>query len=225
MAGPPEGPIVVETDSPTTSPRRTTRPMKPSGRVQDTLRTLENATVKPAAKPVSRAARGSSAEVDADAVGDGKKARSGGETGKVMLQKVLELLGKMSGEVAELKGKIGEQNDMILNQVGRIGKQEDLIRALQAQLREFKEDFSRETTASRDELQNTKEELRQVQEQLEVIKTTTTSAQSSPQASYADVARTPPLSQPTNLPTLSSMRTTPSSFTDTFHCTVDTSVG
>lgn len=223
MAGPPDGPIVVETNSPTTSPRRTTRPMKPSGRVQDTLRTLENAAVKPAGKPASRAARGSSAEVDADTAGDGKKARSGGETGKVMLQKLLELLRKVSGEVGELKEKISEQNDAILNQVDQIGKQEGLIQGLQAQLRDLKDEFSREMKGSRDELHSTKEELKQVREQLEVIKTATTSAQTSPQASYADVARTPPQSQPTDLLTLSSMRTTPSSFTDTFHCTVDTS--
>jgi hypothetical protein len=44
----------------------------------------------------------------------------------------------------------------------------------------------------------------------------------SPNPSYADVARTPPGSQPSNLQTLS-MNTTPSSVTDTLYCTVDTS--
>jgi hypothetical protein len=44
----------------------------------------------------------------------------------------------------------------------------------------------------------------------------------SPNPSYADVARTPPGSQPSNLQTLS-MNTTPSSMTDTLYCTVDTS--
>lgn len=222
MAGTLEGPIVVETDSPTATPRRTTRPAKPSGRVQDTLRSLENAAAKPVGKSASRAARGSPAEVDADAAGDGKKARGTGETGKVMLQKLLELLGKVSGEVGELKGKICEQSDTILNQVERIGQQEDLIRELQAQLTELKEDFSRQTKESRDEVHNTKEELKRVREQLETIKTTAISVQSSPQASYADIARTPPLSQPTNIRSLSSMHTTPSSFTDTLYCTIDT---
>ncbi|EWZ78233.1 hypothetical protein FOXG_21552 [Fusarium oxysporum f. sp. lycopersici 4287] len=47
--------------------------------------------------------------------------------------------------------------------------------------------------------------------------------QPSPQPSYADVARTAPTSQPSNVRALSSMRTTPSSFTDTLFCTIDTS--
>lgn len=41
-------------------------------------------------------------------------------------------------------------------------------------------------------------------------------------ASYPDVARTPPGSQPSNLQT-HSMNKTPSSMTDTLYCTVDTS--
>lgn len=45
----------------------------------------------------------------------------------------------------------------------------------------------------------------------------------SPSPSYADIARTAPNSQPSNLRTLSSMNTTPSTMTDTLYCTVDTS--
>ncbi|XP_024085711.1 uncharacterized protein LOC106673500, partial [Cimex lectularius] len=41
--------------------------------------------------------------------------------------------------------------------------------------------------------------------------------------SYADVARTPPTSQPSNIRTLSSFNTTPTTFTDTLYCTIDTS--
>ncbi|CEJ61869.1 Putative Remark: Mars [Penicillium brasilianum] len=41
--------------------------------------------------------------------------------------------------------------------------------------------------------------------------------------SYADVARTPPMSYPSNIRTLSSANTTPTSFTDTLYCTIDTS--
>lgn len=41
--------------------------------------------------------------------------------------------------------------------------------------------------------------------------------------SYADVARTPPTSQPSNIRTLSSWNTTPTTFTDTLYCTIDTS--
>ncbi|OQE09732.1 hypothetical protein PENFLA_c099G05788 [Penicillium flavigenum] len=41
--------------------------------------------------------------------------------------------------------------------------------------------------------------------------------------SYADVARTPPTSYPSNIRTLSSSNTTPTTFTDTLYCTIDTS--
>jgi hypothetical protein len=41
--------------------------------------------------------------------------------------------------------------------------------------------------------------------------------------SYADVARTPPTSHPGNIRTLSSSNTTPTIFTDTLYCTIDTS--
>lgn len=41
--------------------------------------------------------------------------------------------------------------------------------------------------------------------------------------SYADVARTPPTSHPSNIRTLSTSNTTPTTFTDTLYCTIDTS--
>jgi hypothetical protein len=78
------------------------------------------------------------------------------------------------------------------------------------------------------ELVDTKEELERVSQQLQTLQASvspvqSSQVQSSPRASYADAVRTPPLSQPTNIRSLSSMRTTPSSFTDTLHCTIDTS--
>ncbi|KFZ02580.1 hypothetical protein V500_00079 [Pseudogymnoascus sp. VKM F-4518 (FW-2643)] len=50
-----------------------------------------------------------------------------------------------------------------------------------------------------------------------------TLGQSSPSPSYADVARTPPTSQPSTVQTLSSLCTTPSTLTNTLYCTIDTS--
>jgi hypothetical protein len=41
--------------------------------------------------------------------------------------------------------------------------------------------------------------------------------------SYADVARTPPTSRPSDIRALSSSNTTPTTFTDTLYCTIDTS--
>ncbi|KAM9873442.1 reverse transcriptase [Verticillium dahliae] len=66
------------------------------------------------------------------------------------------------------------------------------------------------------------EEAQRMQERLDAVMAVV-SGQSSPNPSYAEVARTPPTSQPTNIRTFSSMNTTPSTFTDTLFCTVDTS--
>ena len=63
-----------------------------------------------------------------------------------------------------------------------------------------------------------------VQEQVTAIveKKLSSIQQSSPNPSYADIARTPPGSRPSNLRTISN-QTTPSTFTDTLYCTVDVS--
>ncbi|RKK10846.1 hypothetical protein BFJ65_g14842 [Fusarium oxysporum f. sp. cepae] len=88
------------------------------------------------------------------------------------------------------------------------------------EIRQAKEELKQ----AREEMQQAKEEISQMKEQLNTIAGSISSgAQTSPQPSYADVARTPPTSQPSNVRTLSSMRTTPSSFTDTLFCTIDTS--
>ncbi|RYC77562.1 hypothetical protein BFJ63_vAg19563 [Fusarium oxysporum f. sp. narcissi] len=88
------------------------------------------------------------------------------------------------------------------------------------EIRQAKEELKQ----AREEMQQAKEEITQMKEQLNTIAGSISSgAQTRPQPSYADVARTPPTSQPSNVRTLSSMRTTPSSFTDTLFCTIDTS--
>jgi len=63
-----------------------------------------------------------------------------------------------------------------------------------------------------------------VQEQVTAIveKQLSSVQHSSPNPSYADVARTPPGSRPSNLRTISN-QTSPSTFTDTLYCTVDVS--
>jgi hypothetical protein len=61
--------------------------------------------------------------------------------------------------------------------------------------------------------------LREVQSLREEI--STPAPASSP--SYADVARTPPLSHPSNIRTLPTSNNTPTTLTDTLYCTIDTS--
>jgi hypothetical protein len=70
------------------------------------------------------------------------------------------------------------------------------------------------------------DELKQLHEQLEAItrsQAINIPTNNSPSPSYADIARTPPTSQPSNVRTLSSFNTTPSTFTDILYCTIDTS--
>lgn len=66
---------------------------------------------------------------------------------------------------------------------------------------------------------NHDETLREIQS----LRTSITTPDPTNNLSYADVARTPPTSQPSNIRTLSSFNTTPTTFTDTLYCTIDTS--
>jgi hypothetical protein len=59
--------------------------------------------------------------------------------------------------------------------------------------------------------------------EIQSLRTSITTPGSANNLSYADVARTPPTSQPTNIRTLSSFNMTPTTFTDTLYCTMDTS--
>jgi hypothetical protein len=75
----------------------------------------------------------------------------------------------------------------------------------------------------KDELQSVKDELNQTKQEMAEGMVALSLGQSSPSPSYADAARTPPTSQPSNVQTLSSMCTTPSRLTNTLYCTIDTS--
>jgi hypothetical protein len=65
----------------------------------------------------------------------------------------------------------------------------------------------------------------QVTEMTEKIEIQLSNIQPYPSASpsYAEIARTPPSSRPSNVRTLTSVGTTPSTMTDTLYCTIDTS--
>jgi uncharacterized coiled-coil protein SlyX len=71
-------------------------------------------------------------------------------------------------------------------------------------------------------LKETQAELKIVHDQLDAL-TTNQTANTSPNPSYADVARTPPTSQPSNVRTVSTFNTIPSNATNTLYCTIDTS--
>ncbi|KAJ6114720.1 hypothetical protein N7486_000498 [Penicillium sp. IBT 16267x] len=86
------------------------------------------------------------------------------------------------------------------------------------ELQKIKEEFSAALTEVCSP-NNYDEILREIQSLREEI--SASAPTSSP--SYADVARTPPLSQPSNIRTLSTSNTTPTTFTDMLYCTIETS--
>ena len=171
-------------DSPTT-PKRSTRLVKPSAKAKETR--IEEATAKHARGPTLRATRASSTETDAEPLIAKKTPIP--ETGKALLLRVLD-------ELKDIKNASKDQ--------------QELIRELQVQIADTQR-----------ELRETKEELKHAREQLEAISEATTD-RTSPRASYAEVARTPPGSQPSNIQTLSTSNTTPSKQTDNLYCTVET---
>ena len=114
--------------------------------------------------------------------------------GPEMLQRIYELVASSQNEIHDSRNEIRDLKEIINNQ-------QAIIQRLTA-------------------------ELQNVTQQLDELKNGAAlagSAQTSPQASYAQVARTPPTSQPSNVRTLTSTNTTPSTFTDTLYCTIDTS--
>ncbi|GKU14053.1 unnamed protein product, partial [Fusarium langsethiae] len=131
------------------------------------------------------------------------------DPGAAMLQKVF-------GVLRILRDEFSKQQEATRSM---IGDQQKTIRELEQKLDEYKQ-----------EIQETKaqmaEELRQVRGQLDSIlkcAAMTTSTQTSPQTSYAEIARTPPTSQPSNVHSLSPTNSTPSVYSDTLFCTIDIS--
>lgn len=110
--------------SPTSRSMRFTRGTTPSERVQGTLRSLENATARGAAQPARRPTRILGVGNESEYVYDQKKAPKNSKTGKAMLQRASEVLGKMGGEIGE-KAVDSERNDTIGKHGNAVKGQED----------------------------------------------------------------------------------------------------
>lgn len=111
-----------------------------------------------------------------------------------------------------LQQQMNEQTGILRILLDAWTKQESHNKAIKSELGQVKD----ELLAVKDELQRTKQELAEAMASMSL-------GQTSPNPSYADVARTPPTSQPSNVRTLSSGYTTPSTLTNTLYCTIDTS--
>ncbi|KAK7178598.1 reverse transcriptase, partial [Paraphaeosphaeria sporulosa] len=132
--------------------------------------------------------------------------------------------GKAANENAEhtrARNKVEGQN-LERTLAAILGALEDLradnsaLKAYNQELKTAVEDITRELADTKAQLADARAQLLELSGELR----TQTAANGSP--SYADVARTPPSSQPSNLRTLSGT-TTPTTITDTPYCTIDTS--
>ena len=129
---------------------------------------------------------------------DAQNDEMGRDRGRTMLQTLQE--------------QMNEQTGILKIILEAWTKQEAHNKAMKAELGRVK-----------DELQAVKDELNRTKQEMVEGMAALASGQSSPSPSYADVARTPPTSQPSNVQTLSSLHTTPSTLTSTRYCTIDTS--
>jgi septal ring factor EnvC (AmiA/AmiB activator) len=142
-------------------------------------------------------------------LGCGNVTNGQAEAGKTALQRLLEAINEQRDEMREI---IAEQRSMICELRDVVSRQEDAIQELHRQLADAKTQLS--------------EELRQARDQIDILvrnPVSLPSAQTNPRASYAEVTRTLPASQPSGVRTLSLSNATPTASTDTLFCTIDTS--
>lgn len=193
MAGSIVGEIVVGRDSPAT-PKRSTRPVKLSAKAKESE--AEDASPVRARAPVARSTRATRATRTLSAETDHEHVETF-ESTQDRADGAEALLRRVLDELKDIKNASTQQQDLIL-------KLQDQVTEAQREIRE------------------TKDELKCVREQLEAVTAATPSSDSA-RASYAEVARTPPGSQPSNVRTLSSGNTTLASINSTLYCTIDTS--
>ncbi|KAM3543691.1 hypothetical protein ARSEF1564_003451, partial [Beauveria bassiana] len=117
------------------------------------------------------------------------------------MQRVLELMERSYTEMRQIREKTSEQSKT--------------IEVLHQKIAEMQQELGQ----AKVELKQACEELAQTRTALEAI--TKSPVWSSPQPSYADIARTPPESHPSNVMTLSNSRTASTSSGETICCTID----
>ena len=128
--------------------------------------------------------------------------------------------------IQTLQEQMNKQTEILNIILAAWTRQETHNKAVQAELGRIKDELQavkEECQAAKEECQAIKDELHRTQQQVGDGIAALASGQGSPRPSYADVARTPPTSQPSNLRTLSSGYTAPSTFTSALYCTIDTS--
>ena len=188
------GEIVVVGGECPAAPKRSTRLVKPSAKVKETTGNDAVSSTKTTKKPSTRASRVNRA-LSTEADLDNVALETEGSDG--IDTTAATLLHIVLKELKDIKDAST--------------KQQSLTEELREQLVEAKQ-----------EIRDTRDELKYVREQLEAVTAAAAASEVSPRPSYADIARTPPTSQPSNIRSFSSNPTT-SGATDLLYCTVDVS--
>ncbi|KAG6990776.1 hypothetical protein FocnCong_v020238 [Fusarium oxysporum f. sp. conglutinans] len=176
MADPMGAEIVVEQDAPFSTPKRPSRVVKPTSKVRDTARQLEDTAIE-TRRNTRLATRNVPAEEQIDRPTETRKSSgsgSGSSDGRAMLQKALDLLAESRRETKRLQEALKEQMEMTRELKEAVAKQEQTVYEMGKQIVEIKDQMT--------------EELQRVREQLETI---VTNAMDGPQRSYADTVLTP----------------------------------
>jgi hypothetical protein len=204
MADPIGAEIVVEQDdAPFSTPKRPSRMVRPTSKVRDTARQLED-TAKETRKTTRQTTRNVPAEEQIDRPTETRKSSGSGSSsdGRAMLQKALDLLAESRRETKRLQEALKEQMEMTRELKEAVAKQEETVHEMGKQMVEIKDQMT--------------EELQRVREQLETI---VTNAMDGPQRSYADVTRLTPFLPHNDSRTLAA----PPNPTDVLYCTIDVS--
>jgi hypothetical protein len=174
------------------------------------MQSLEDATAT--SRRTTFHATRSTASKGTRVLGSGSGVNGQAEAGKTALQTLLEAINEQQDETRET---IAELRDVV-------SKQQDAIQQLCEDMRQARDVVCKQ----QDAIQQLSEELRQARDQIDALVRNAAlphTTQTSARASYAEVARTPPASQPSGLRTISVSNKTPTTLTDTPFCTVDTS--
>ncbi|KAL9564020.1 hypothetical protein ACKAV7_011880 [Fusarium commune] len=129
MADPIGAEIVVEQDdAPFSTPKRPSRMVRPTSKVRDTARQLED-TAKETRKTTRQMTRNVPAEEQIDRPTETRKSSGSGSSsdGRVMLQKALDLLAESRRETKRLQEALKEQMEITRELKEAVAKQEEIV--------------------------------------------------------------------------------------------------
>jgi len=198
--------------------RRSGRNAMPTAKAWSVQNTVDNLLAS-RAKNNGRVTRNASATTELDLSPQpavrGRKA----EVAKSGVQRMLELMEKSYAEMTEMKEKVNELHQSMEEIQLELSETKNELKQAREELGHTMDEMQLELSETKHELKQVREELGQTRATLDALTNSTT--WSSAQPSFADVARTPPESQPSNVRTLSTTRTSSTSASSAIYCTIE----